>query len=75
MTIDKSLKTRATSVRVRNVLTRDERIARLLETDKFAPGTAPVGLPKVRVYKLVIKKKKKKEAEEGADKKKAAKKK
>lgn len=79
MTIDKSLKTRSTSVRVRNVLTRDERIARLKEADRWTEGTStPTGLPKVRVYKLALKKKKKKkeEGEEGAtDKKKAAKKK
>lgn len=76
MTLDKSLKSRATRVRTRNVLTRGERIARLKELEKWQEGSSPLGLPKVRVYKLVMKKKKKKkeEGEGEADKKKAAKK-
>lgn len=67
MTMDKSLRVRAGMARSRSVLTRGERIARLQEGDRWQEGQAPLGLPKVRVYKLAMKKKKKKkEEEEGA---------
>ena len=69
MTMDKSLRIRAGSVKVRSVMTRAERIAKLKETEKFTDGAnSPYGLPKVRVMKLSMKKKKKKkeEGEEGA---------
>jgi small basic protein (TIGR04137 family) len=62
--------------RSRSVLTRAERLARLQEADKWTEGGNPLGLPKVRVYKLSMKKKKKrKEEEDGADAKKDTKKK
>ena len=68
MTVDKSLKGSSSLVRSRSVLTRDERIAKLTEADRWKPGDSPVGLPKVRVFKMALKKKKKKKAEEdGAD--------
>jgi len=69
MTMDKSLKVRAGLVRNRSVLTRVERIERLKAADRWAEGDSPLGLPKVRVYKLAMKKKKKKkkEEEEGAE--------
>jgi small basic protein (TIGR04137 family) len=68
MTIDKSLKVRRGASRNRSVLTRVERIARLREADKWSDERSPLGLPKVRVRKMVIKKKKKKkEDEEGAE--------
>lgn len=60
MTIDKSLKVRRGMVRSRSVLTRAERIAKLKEQDRWQEGDSPVGLPKVRVYKISVKKKKKK---------------
>ena len=67
MTIDKSLKVKAGMIKVRNVLKRGERLEKLKEAEKFAPGTSPLGLPKVRVMKLSMKKKKKvKTEEEGA---------
>lgn len=68
MTIDKSLKVKAGMARSRNVLTRAERIAKLIETDRWHEGDKVLGLPKVRVQKLALKKKKKvkKEDEEGA---------
>lgn len=66
MSIDKTLRTRLGLSRSRNVLTRGERIARLIEEDRFATGRSPLGLPKVRVQKALIGKKKKKTAEEGA---------
>ncbi|HVX14376.1 MAG TPA: small basic protein [Pirellulales bacterium] len=68
MTMDKSLQIRAGLARSRSVLTRGERIARLQASDKWAEGQSPLGLPKVRVYKISMKKKKKrKEDEEGAE--------
>jgi len=63
MTLDKSLKIKRGSASSRAVLTRAERIKRLKDEDKWKDGQSPVGLPKVRVYKLAMKKKKKKEAE------------
>ena len=65
MTIDKSLKVRKGISRSRNVLTRAERIARLQDQDRWTETDGPFGLPKVRVYKVVLKKKKKKKGEEG----------
>jgi small basic protein (TIGR04137 family) len=67
MTIDKSLRVKRGATRNRSVLTRVERIQRLREADKWGDDKSPLGLPKVRVRKMVIKKKKKKkEDEEGA---------
>lgn len=66
MTIDKSLKVRAALMRTRSVLTRAERIEKLQSSDRWTEGDSPVGLAKVRVYKLQMKKKKK-EAPEGDD--------
>ena len=65
MTIDKSLRIRRGTTANRSVLTRAERIERLKQTDRFRDGDSPLGLPKVRVQKLVLKKKKKKAEEEG----------
>ena len=67
MTLDKSLRVRRGLLRSRSVLTRAERLTQLQENDRWKPGDAPVGLPKVRVYKLSMKKKKKKKEEEGAE--------
>jgi len=69
MTMDKSLRVRQGMARARSVLTRDERIQRLKAADRWQEGDSPLGLPKVRVYKLAMKKKKKKkkEEEEGAE--------
>jgi small basic protein (TIGR04137 family) len=65
MTIDKSLKVKRGSTRNRSVLTRVERLEKLKEAERWKPGDSPLGLPKVRVRKLVMKKKKKKKEEEG----------
>ncbi|MBX7074815.1 MAG: small basic protein [Pirellulales bacterium] len=65
MTMDKSLRPRTGSARARNVMTRDERIAKLQEQERWQEGQSPLGLPKVRVYKLSMKKKKKRKEEEG----------
>lgn len=67
MTMDKSLQIRAGMARSRSVLSRAERLARLQSTDRWTEGDSPLGLPKVRVYKLSMKKKKKRKEEEGAE--------
>ncbi len=59
MTIDKSLKIKAGSVKMRNVMTRAERLTKLMETDRWKEGDPVYGLPKVRVPKISLKKKKK----------------
>ncbi len=64
MTMDKSLRVRAGLMRTRNVLKRGERLGRLKNEDRWEEGDSPMGLPKVRVYKLAMKKKKKKKEEE-----------
>ena len=66
MTMDKSLRVRKGATGARGVLNRAERIAKLKELERWEEGRSPIGLPKVRVYKMSIKKKKKK-AEEGAE--------
>ena len=67
MTMDKSLRVQRALARSRSVLTRAERIERLKASEQWNEGDAPVGLPKVRVYKLAMKKKKKKKEEEVAE--------
>ncbi len=64
MTMDKSLKVRQGLTRSRSVLTRAERIERLKVSDRWKEGDSPLGLDKVRVFKLAMKKKKKKKEEE-----------
>lgn len=59
MTIDKSLKIKAGAAKTRNVLTRAERLVKLIETDRWQDGDSIYGLPKVRVQKISMKKKKK----------------
>jgi len=50
MTLDRTLKQHGGLVRARSVLTRAERIARLIDEEKFDPETdSPLGLPKTRV--------------------------
>lgn len=67
MTIDKSLKVRSGAIRQRNVLTRAERLEKLVEGDRWKEGGSVFGLPKVRVVKVALKKKAKKEDEEGEE--------
>ena len=59
MTMDKSLRVRKGSSNARGVLTRAERITKLKEQDRWTECRSAIGLPKVRVQKLVMKKKKK----------------
>lgn len=69
MSIDKSLKKPSGVVRNRNVLKRAERIQILREQDRWTEDQSPLGLPKVRVVKVVAgKKKKKKEDDEDEEK-------
>ncbi len=65
MSIDKSLKRKGGLAKQRCVLTRAERIAKMIENGQFPEGRSPYGLPKTRVQKIVLKKKSKKEAAEG----------
>jgi small basic protein (TIGR04137 family) len=65
MTMDKSLRRKSALARSRSVLTRAERIDRLKADDRWQEGQSPLGLAKVRVFKLAMKKKKKKKEEEG----------
>ncbi|MBL8819485.1 MAG: small basic protein [Planctomyces sp.] len=64
MSIDKTLKSKLGLSRSRNVLTRGERIAQLMDEDRFKAGRSPLGLPKVRVQKAVAGKKAKKTKED-----------
>jgi len=68
VSLDKSLKTKSSLVRARNVLKRAERIEKLKFEDRWVEGQNALGLPKVRVEKISLgkKKKKKKEDEEEA---------
>ena len=48
MTLDKSLKSRNKHVRQRNVLTREERIQRLIDDERWTEEDSVFGLPKVK---------------------------
>jgi len=67
MSIHSSLKTKSGALNQhRNVLTRDERVAKLSAADRFAAGkNSPLGLPKVLSIKVAAGKKPKKEAGAG----------
>lgn len=71
MSVDRSLKTKGSLVRHRNVLTRAERVAKLVDDEKFdMENDSPTGLPKVAHRKAPVgggKKKKGPEAEEEKD--------
>ena len=64
MTIDKSLKIKAGAAKMRNVLTRPERLAKLIADDRWQEGDPIYGIPKVRVVKIAMKKKKKVKTED-----------
>ncbi len=68
MTIDKSLKVQKGLIKSRSVLTRAERLAKLVETERWKEGDPVLGLPKVRVQKLSLKKKKKVKKEDDTEK-------
>ena len=69
MSMDRSLKSRSTLSRHRNVLTRAERIVILEDKEQFGDGDSPYGLPKVAHRKAPIggKSKKKGKEEEGEE--------
>ncbi len=69
MSIHKSLKLKNSLARPRSVLTRWERIEKLQEQERWSPGDAVLGLPKVRTKFKVRSRKsiKKAEAEAGAE--------
>jgi len=48
MSLDKSLKSHERLTRRRNVLSREERISRLIEQDRWHEGDSLLGLPKVK---------------------------
>jgi small basic protein (TIGR04137 family) len=64
MSIDKSLRRKNQLARARNVLTRAERVLKLMADERWPQGRSPFGLPKVKVVKLVVKKAKKAKEEE-----------
>lgn len=65
MSMDRSLKSKASLSRHRNVLTRPERVKRLRDEERFAVGMMPTGLPKVANRKANVGAKTKKAAAEG----------
>jgi small basic protein (TIGR04137 family) len=66
MSTHKSLKTKGSLVRSRNVLTRYERILQLRKQGRWTEdGSSPFGLAKVRVLKAKKRGKEKKKKEEG----------
>src|SRR3984957_2049805 len=62
MSMDRSLKSASALVRHRNVLTRDERLGKLKEDEKWRDGQSVYGLPKVGHRKAAVAKTVKKEA-------------
>jgi len=48
MTMDKSLKSKNKLLRRRNVLSREERVKRLLQEEQWSEGDSVFGLPKVK---------------------------
>ena len=54
MSLDRSLKSANALIRHRNVLTRDERLAKLKEMEKWTEQKSVFGLPKVAHRKLVV---------------------
>ena len=69
MSVHRSLKSAGKLARHRNVLPREERLAKLENEEKWGESQSIFSLPKVRNIKKVAKKKKKKleEGEEGAE--------
>ncbi|MDJ0521414.1 MAG: small basic protein [Planctomycetota bacterium] len=63
MSIHKSLKLKNNLERERSVLTRWERIEKLMDADKWREGDAVIGLPKVRTKFKVKSRKAQKKAE------------
>ena len=66
MSLDASLKAANALIRHRNVLTRNERLAKLKEEEKWTDAKSVFGLPKVAHRKMALAKAVKEEAAEGA---------
>lgn len=66
MSLDASLKAANALIRHRNVLTRDERLAKLKEDEKWQEGKSVFGLPKVAHRKMTLAKVKEEAPAEGA---------
>lgn len=64
MTIDRSLKVKAGSVKNRNVMTRAERLAQMEQNGDWSEDSTVYGMPKTRVVKISLKKKKKVKAKD-----------
>ena len=67
MSIDRSLKSKDSLVRHRNVLTRSERLEKLEEDERWQEGDSVLAMPKVVHRKAVVIKKAKAEAKEGEE--------
>jgi small basic protein (TIGR04137 family) len=67
MSLDKSLKSKGTLARHRNVLKRSERIERLKDAGDWSEDRSPFGLPKVAHRKVTVGKKEKKKGPETTD--------
>jgi small basic protein (TIGR04137 family) len=68
MSLDRSLKTKGSLAKHRNVLSRTERIKILADQDRFDPEQdRPTGLPKVAHRKVVVGGKSKKKGPEGEE--------
>ncbi len=67
MSLDKSLKSRDSLVRHRNVLTRSERLDKLEEDELWSEGASVFGLPKVLHRKASLAKKDKEKSDESVD--------
>ena len=66
MSVDRSLKMKGSLVRHRNVLTRAERVSKLVDDEKFdMDSDSPIGLPKVAHRKAPVGGGKKKKGPEG----------
>lgn len=64
MSIHKSLRSSSGLTRARNVLTRAERVERMMREGRLKAGDSVIGLPKTKVVKVKKAKKKKKVEEE-----------
>jgi small basic protein (TIGR04137 family) len=67
MSMDRSLKSKSTLVRHRNVLTRAERVQHLKEVGRWTESSSTKGLPKVAHRKLTVGKKTKAEKKPAAE--------
>jgi len=64
MSLDKSLKSKNALRRHRNVLSRAERVERMVDEEKWTEGQSAFALPKTKVRRIVAKKAKAVKAEE-----------